>query len=231
MKIVSWNANCKFREKCTDVAKLGADIYVIQECENPETSKNTEYREFVKNGFWIGDIPFKGLMVFSKNPEIKLVLHNWGTQGYRFFLPIEVNDQFTLVGSWACNPYIEEFTDFIHATKKNIDKRTIIIGDLNSNVIFDKNHFKSGKTHSKIIKELREIGLEDIYHNKSGDEQGKEKVPTFYLYRHLDKPYHIDHCFATPDLIKKMMIHARWQWLSLSDHLPIEIELSNPNEK
>lgn len=231
MKIVSWNANCKFREKYTDVAKLGADIYVIQECENPETSKNTEYREFVKNGFWIGDIPFKGLMVFSQNPEIKLVLHNWGTQGYRFFLPIEVNDQFTLVGSWACNPYIEEFTDFIHATKKNIDKRTIIIGDLNSNVIFDKNHFKSGKTHSKIIKELREIGLEDIYHNKSGDEQGKEKVPTFYLYRHLDKPYHIDHCFATPDLIKKMMIHARWQWLSLSDHLPIEIELSNPNEK
>lgn len=231
MKIVSWNANCKFREKYTDVAKLGADIYVIQECENPETSKNTEYREFVKNGFWIGDIPFKGLMVFSQNPEIKLVLHNWGTQGYRFFLPIEVNDQFTLVGSWACNPYIEEFTDFIHATKKNIDKRTIIIGDLNSNVIFDKNHFKSGKTHSKIIKELREIGLEDIYHNKSGDEQGKEKVPTFYLYRHLDKPYHIDHCFATPDSIKKMMIHARWQWLSLSDHLPIEIELSNPNEK
>lgn len=231
MKIVSWNANCKFREKYTDVAKLGADIYVIQECENPETSKNTEYREFVKNGFWIGDIPFKGLMVFSQNPEIKLVLHNWRTQGYRFFLPIEVNDQFTLVGSWACDPYIEEFTDFIHAAKKNIDKRTIIIGDLNSNVIFDKNHFKSGKTHSKIIKELREIGLEDIYHNKSGDEQGKEKVPTFYLYRHLDKPYHIDHCFATPDLIKKMMIHARWQWLSLSDHLPIEIELSNPNEK
>lgn len=99
MKIVSWNANCKFREKYTEVVKLGADIYMIQECENPETSKNSEYREFVKNGFWIGDIPFKGLMVFSPNPEIKLDLLNWGTQGYRFFLPVRVNEWFTLVGS------------------------------------------------------------------------------------------------------------------------------------
>lgn len=55
MKIISWNANCKFREKYTEIAKLGADIYVIQECENPETSKSPEYREFVKNGFWVGN--------------------------------------------------------------------------------------------------------------------------------------------------------------------------------
>ena len=34
MKIISWNANCKFREKYKDIAKLEADIYVIQECEN-----------------------------------------------------------------------------------------------------------------------------------------------------------------------------------------------------
>lgn len=39
MKIVSWNANCKFREKYEEVAKLGADIYVVQVCENPETCK------------------------------------------------------------------------------------------------------------------------------------------------------------------------------------------------
>ena len=223
MKIVSWNANCKFREKYTEVAKLGADIYVIQECENPETSKNAEYREFVKNGFWIGDIPFKGLMVFSPNPGMKLELLNWSTQGYRFFLPIRVNDRFTLVGCWACDPYIQEFTDFVHAAKKHLDKETIILGDLNSNVIFDKDNYRSGKTHSKIVEELREIGLEDIYYLKSGDEQGKEKVPTFYLYRHLDKPFHIDHCFSAPELIKNMIIHARWQWLALSDHLPIEI--------
>lgn len=167
-------------------------------------------------------------MVFSPNPEIKLELLDWGTQSYRFFIPVKVNDSFTLVGSWACDPYIQEFADFIHAAEKYLDANTVIIGDLNSNAIFDKDNIKSGKTHSIIVSELRKIGLEDIYHHKSGDEQGKEKIPTFFLYRHLDKPFHIDHCFATPHKIKKMTIHARWQWLALSDHLPIEIHLNIP---
>lgn len=226
MKIISWNANCKFREKYKDIAALSADIYVIQECENPESCKDSEYKDFVKNGFWTGDIPFKGLMVFSPNPEIKLELLDWKTQDYRYFLPIKVNDSFTLVGSWACEPYIEEFYDFVHTAQEHLTKDVIIIGDLNSNVLFDKEHKKVGKTHSIIVEELKALGYEDIYHHKTGDEQGKEKTPTFFLYRHLDKPFHIDHCFSHPDNIKKINIHARWQWLALSDHLPIEIELN-----
>lgn len=132
MKIVSWNANCKFREKYKEVAKLGADVYVIQESENPETCKDVEYRNFVKNGFWIGGIPFKGLLVFSPSSDVKLELLDWKTQDYRYFLPIKVNDRFTLVGSWACDPYVQEFYDFIHACKSNLDENVIIIGDLNT---------------------------------------------------------------------------------------------------
>ncbi len=222
MKIVSWNANCKFREKYKDIAKLYADIYVIQECENPETCKDSEYRDFVKNGFWTGGIPFKGLMVFSPNPAIKIEPLNWQTQDYRYFLPVRINDSFTLVGAWACDPYIQEFCDFIHACKSELTD-DVIIGDLNSNVFFDKDNIRTGKTHSIMVKELQEIGIEDIYHFKTGDKQGDEKVPTFYLYRHLDKPFHIDHCFSNPQNIEKLTIHARWQWLALSDHLPIEI--------
>ncbi len=41
------------------------------------------------------------------------------------------------------------------------------------------------------------------------------------------EPFHIDHCFSNPKNIQKMTIHARWQWLALSDHLPIEIYLIN----
>lgn len=43
MKIVSWNANGKFREKYKAILELDADIYVIQECEYPETCKNPGY--------------------------------------------------------------------------------------------------------------------------------------------------------------------------------------------
>ena len=74
-------------------------------------------------------------MVFSPSPEIKLELLHWGTQSYRFFLPIKVNDRFVLVGSWACDPYVQEFTDFVHFAKKHLDKGTIILGDLNLSLI------------------------------------------------------------------------------------------------
>lgn len=223
MKIISWNANCKFREKYKEILKLEADIYVIQECENPETCKDQEYQLITRNGFWTGGINYKGLMVFSPNQTIKLTSLNWDIQNFRYFIPVRVNDNFNLVGAWACDPYIQEFYDFITHIKDKLNNEIIIIGDLNSNPIFDKDNEKSGKTHSRIVKELKQYEIEDIYHCKTGDIQGKEKTPTFFMYRHLDKPFHIDHCFSNPNNVKEMTIHARWQWLSLSDHVPLEI--------
>jgi hypothetical protein len=34
--------------------------------------------------------------------------------------------------------------------------------------------------------------------------QGVDEHPTYYMYRHLDKPYHIDYCFASYSLIQKI---------------------------
>lgn len=74
---------------------------------------------------------------------------------------------------------IQEFCDFIRAAKSYLTDDVIIIGDLNSNVIFDKVNQRTGKTHSIVIEELRQIGIEDMYHHLTGEEQGKEQVPTF----------------------------------------------------
>lgn len=226
MNIVSWNANCKFREKYKDIAKLEADIYVIQECENPATCKDADYRTFTQNGFWVGNINYKGLMVFSPNPEIKLHLLDWQDGDKRFFLPFRVNDEFTLVGAWACDPYCEELQDWVETVSDKLSQDTVIIGDLNSNVSLDPKHIrKTGKSYGKVLSLIEPIGLTDIWIYYHKEKQGKESVPTFYLYRHLDKPLHLDHCLASPSLVKSMAIHARWQWLALSDHLPIEITI------
>lgn len=232
MKIVSWNACCRFRDKFKGVLELGADIYVIQEYEKPSDKHGQEYISLTKNGFWIGDLNYKGLMVFSSNPDIKLERLNWEDGGKRFFLPVKVNDEFSFVGAWACDPYCEELQDWVETVYDKLTANTVIIGDLNSNVVLDPKHIrKNGKSFRKVLDLLTPKGLTDIWHYHKKEEQGKETVPTFYLYRHLDKPYHIDHCFASPDLVESIKIYARWQWLSLSDHLPIEIGVSDNRHK
>lgn len=225
MRIVSWNANGKFREKYKTILDLDADIYVIQECENPEICKNAEYRTFFKNYIWAGVYSYKGLMVFTPRPDISLDRLKWGDEDKRVFIPVRVNDLFNLVAAWACNPYCEELQDWAELVSDHLNDKTIIIGDLNSNITLDPKHIrKSGKSFGHVIELLESKELLPMWHYHHKQEQGKETTPTFYLYRHLDKPLHLDHCFASPELVKSIIIHARWQWLSLSDHLPLEIE-------
>jgi hypothetical protein len=49
MKIVSWNANCKFRDKLNIIDTYGWDVLIVQECENPNTSIDSEYKKWATN--------------------------------------------------------------------------------------------------------------------------------------------------------------------------------------
>jgi endonuclease/exonuclease/phosphatase family metal-dependent hydrolase len=78
-----------------------------------------------------------------------------------------------------------------------------------------------------VVEELKEIGVRSIYHHQFNEFQGEETKPTFYLHRNTDKPYHIDYAFASNDLYNKssMTVGAKEEWLSISDHLPLCIEI------
>lgn len=224
MKIVSWNCGGKFREKFQDIIAVDADIYVIQECENPAECKSITYREFAHNYLWIGENKNKGLGVFAKN-DIQLRENNWQKYCLRNFLSVRVNDLFDLVAVWACKPYIEEYYIYQSINIPNYTTQTVIIGDFNSNAIWDRKH--DTRTHSSVVQQLAEIGLYSAYHQISGEKQGEETIPTFYLYRHSDKGYHIDYCFTGRNNIKDFHILHNADWLVKSDHMPILIEISN----
>ena len=73
MKIISWNVNGKFSEKFPAILEEDADIYVIQECENPLIIDSEEYTDFASNYFWVGENQYYGLGIFAKD-NVKLEL-------------------------------------------------------------------------------------------------------------------------------------------------------------
>lgn len=55
MKIITWNCNGAFRKKYEAISALDADVYIIQECEDPIQTKDQGYKDFASNYIWIGD--------------------------------------------------------------------------------------------------------------------------------------------------------------------------------
>ena len=222
MKIISWNCNGKFRDKFNEIAKEDADIYVIQECENPQNSNNEKYKKFALNYFWTGENTNKGLGIFIKN-NINAKENKWEKYCLRNFISLNINNEFDLLGVWACKPYIEEYYIYQDINFRNYNSNTIIIGDFNSNKIWDKNN--NIRNHMNVVNKLSEKGLISAYHYCNDEQQGLEKQKTFYLYRNLEKGYHIDYCFIEKSRIKSFRILDGKGWIEFSDHIPIMVEI------
>lgn len=204
-----------------------------QECENPEQSNHTEFRRWATNHLWIGDNKNKGLGIFGRN-NIELNALEW-TNAYKdhsvkYFLPCRVNNDFDLLGVWAHGNnspnfgYIGQLWKYLQVNKSKLNK-TIIAGDLNSNAIWDQ--WDRWWNHSDVIRELKGVSIESLYHINSGEQQGKESNPTFYLQRKLEKAYHIDYIFGSQEFqndLKELKIGKVEFKLEISDHMPMICE-------
>ena len=102
---------------------------------------------------------------------------------------------------------------------------TLLIGDFNSNKIWD---YKARVgDHSDVVNKLADNNIQSIYHRHFEIEQGIEIHPTFFLQRNLNKPYHIDYCFASAGILEKVQnveIGTFERWSAFSDHAPLIID-------
>lgn len=223
MKIVSWNCKGNFREKYKAIQLLDADIYVIQESENPRKYIE-EFEGFFTNYIWFGEDQNRGLAVFAK-PDIKLLQLNWPSYGLRYFVPIEVNNDFILLAVWTSkSSYIEGYYVYQSINIDKFKENIVIIGDFNSNVKWDKDH--GIRNHSAVIRDLKELGILSAYHYITRDVEGKEKQPTFYQSRKNGKNIfnHIDYCFTRAENIKDFKVFDLSDWIKYkTDHAPIQI--------
>ena len=231
MKIISWNSNGYFSERFPAILEEDADIYVIQECENPLVIDSDKYAAFASNYFWVGENQYYGLGIFAKD-NVKLKLMDFDAKGLRYFIPVNVNDDFNLLGVWT-NPdmdgtktiyYPKEITEYYEEHKDSgfFNEDMIICGDFNCDVRLKGSH---AKNVYEVIEKLSEKGLVDTYHYLTGEEQGKESIPTFYWRRNLNSPFHLDHVFSAPEKVKDLQIGDADKWLEISDHMPITFEI------
>ena len=236
MKLITWNCNMAFRKKAEIILTLEPDIIIVPECEHPDKLIFNAGTKLPDDIIWFGDNLNKGLGVFSYN-NYKFKLLKKHNTSFKNILPIQVtkgNIKFILFAIWANNPadkdgtYVTQVWKAINYYEKLIKrKNTILIGDFNSNAIWDRPR-RTGN-HTDVVNLLATKKIYSTYHTFHNQLHGKEIHPTQFMYRHQDKPYHLDYCFASSDLIKKMTqanIGKYEDWRSYSDHKPLIVEFN-----
>lgn len=230
MKIVTWNCNGALRNKFENLSALKADIYIIQECENPSQTQHREYIKWASNHLWIGDNKNKGLGIFAAE-HLTIELLNWSNayqdHTVKHFLPCLINKDFQLMGVWTHQNnspnfgYIGQLWKYLQVNSLSL-KKVIIAGDFNSNAIWDQ--WDRWWNHSDVVRKLKEVDIESLYHKHSNEEHGKESKPTYFMNRKLERPYHIDYVFGSSEFsnsLTNVQIGDTEHWLRISDHLPI----------
>ena len=238
MKIISWNCNMAFRKKAAFILALKPDILIIIECEHPDNLLFAAGTPKPVDSLWFGKNKHKGLAIFSYSNYRFRILENHNEE-FKMIIPIEVTGEhfnFNLFLIWAYNPndkdgrYITQIWKAInHYDEMLANKPTMFIGDFNSNTIWDHEKYRLG-SHSSVVKLLENKAIFSTYHIYHKQAQGTEEHPTFYLYRHKNKPYHIDYCFVSAGLLKKLqsvVIGEYGYWTKYSDHVPIIITFYN----
>jgi exonuclease III len=230
-----------FRKKASAILTHKPDILIIPECEHPDRLKFETDTIKPKDILWFGTNQNKGLGIFSYS-NFKFKLLDIHKPELRTIIPIAVKGgsfDFNLYAIWANNPtdpdgqYITQVWKAIHHYDSLLmNRQTILIGDFNSNKIWDKPRRKGN--HSTVVKHLAEKGIYSVYHKHFNQAQGKEQHPTLYMYRRKDKPYHIDYCFASEDFADKLQsveIGEYDFWIKYSDHVPVIVTFNQTKKR
>lgn len=237
MRIITWNCQGAFRKKAEIILRFDPDILIVPESEHPDKLIFDETNPEPNCKHWYGDSPHKGIGIYSYTGYKFELLSEFNPE-FRYILPFRVTGRgkiFILFAIWAMPNkenyearYIGQVWNAINHYNHLFHGSIILIGDFNSNKIWD--YKKRVGDHSSVVRKLAENKIHSVYHEHFNIEQGKEEHPTFFLQRKQSKPYHIDYCFASLDMMQKVKnieIGNFENWIEHSDHTPLIVDFLN----
>ncbi|MBF2707170.1 endonuclease/exonuclease/phosphatase family protein [Flavobacterium soyangense] len=241
MKIIEWNCQGAFRKKNNKILALKPDILVVTECESEVKLEFGKSTEKPNDFFWYGN-GHKGIGIFSYC-DYKFELLKEFNPKFSYIIPLKVSDKkssFLLFAIWAKdnveNPeigYITQVWLALEYYSRLLNLNSIFIGDFNSNQIWDDKH-KVNYNHTAVVEFFKRNDIFSLYHEQNKVAHGQEKEHTFHMYRKIEKPYHIDYCFASSEFLKTgfdIQLCKPNEWLEHSDHVPMIIQLNKPQKK
>jgi len=223
-----------FRKKFQYILELEPDLLLIQECENEEKLKgaldNVGYNQFL----WFGKNVNKGLAAISFNTTKIEIMEDFNHE-FEFIVPVhmKIDDRrINLFHIWTMphqtdrsKNYVGQIWGAINYYSDYLKEDSLLIGDFNSNAIWDKK-YRVGN-HSAVVEFLNQNEIHSIYHRNFNINHGDEKDPTLFLLKNKQKPYHMDYCFASASLLSaktSFEVGEFDDWIKLSDHMPIVID-------
>jgi exodeoxyribonuclease-3 len=217
VRIVTWNVNGAGRAKVTMcVARLTPDILIAPECEDPARSAEPFLPEPTSSIF-IGSPGAKGLTVLSYGDHtVELRADLYDSDLVRI-APIEVNGPYPcrLLAVWADNakgrrPLLQAFD---HYADWLTGGDVVVAGDFNDGPKWSG----PGDSWPATADRLAALGLVAA---------PLGPTPTFYMYRHVDKPYQVDHVFVPRHRGTGLTtVGDHLDWSPLSDHMPVTVDL------
>ena len=228
MRIVTWNCGMALARKAPSLLALHPDIAVIQECSKKSVGALHSHGF---SGLWFGANQNKGLAVFcGKGLTLQAVDKLFG----KWVVPVRVQGtaDFKLLAIWACPVGTRRADNYIGEVHRCLVKHrgwfsnapVVAAGDFNSNVQWDQN--RPGRNHTEVVRLFEGHGLISAYHTHHEEKQGAETCPTYYFYRHQDRPFHIDYVFVPKDWkLRSVEVGSFREWGHLSDHVPMVVDL------
>ncbi len=239
MRIITWNCQGAFRKKAKLISTLHPTLAIIQECEAPTKLRIRDAIPPADDFLWQGDNPDKGVGVFAYG-ALRLTLDPTYDPAFRHCIPVRVSGayEFNLLAIWAmghkqkARSYIgqvyyaaQHYANFIR------ERPTILIGDFNSNAIWD--HERKISNHSAVVKALVEANMTSAYHAHFGETPGRENQHTYFHVRSPHRGYHLDYCFVPTAWLPRLQavtVSSFTPWCAYSDHTPLIIDLAEPSD-